>query len=171
MDPSFWSTHPTMERLWMFTVLTGQITDYTWVDTSFTYEDSNGIRITEDISLYGDTCVGHGGSDVFPYGMLDEKKDGFTVKTGIRGNPEHGNRLTNREVLSAFDPHFNSLPYVYDTFKWTHCAGDGFDFDDAWGNAQMNTNKLKKRPAFEEGASRLPMYSSIMKMMTESEDL
>lgn len=171
MDPSFWSTHPTMERVWMFTVLTGQITDFTWVDSSFTYEDSNGSTVLEDISLYGDSCTGHGGSDVFPYGMLEGETDDFTIKTGIRGNEEHGNRLTNREVLSALDPNFNSLPYVYDTFEWAHCAVDGFDFDDAWGggSAQVNTNnKPTKRPAFEEGASRPPMYSSIMKLMAES---
>lgn len=149
----------------MFTVLTGQITDYTWVDASFTYEDSNGIRMTEDISLYGDTCTGHGGSDVFPYGMLDTDADGFTIKTGIRGNAKHGNRLTNREVLQAFDPHSNSLPYVYDNFNWAHCAADGIDFDDAWGNSQAKTNKP---PAFEEGASRPPMYNSIMEQMAKS---
>lgn len=152
----------------MFTVLTGQITDYTWVDASFTYDNSDGIRMTEDISLYGDTCVGHAGSDVFPYGMLDTDTDGFTIKTGIRGNAEYGNRLTNREVLAALDPHFNSLPYVYDTFEWSHCAGDGFVFDDAWGSAQTEINELTERPAFEEGASRLPMYSSIMKLMAAS---
>ncbi|CAN0178829.1 unnamed protein product [Ectocarpus sp. 13 AM-2016] len=36
LDPSFWSTHPTMERLWMYIVLTGQITDWSWPDEDVT---------------------------------------------------------------------------------------------------------------------------------------
>ncbi|CAM9493647.1 unnamed protein product, partial [Sphacelaria rigidula] len=33
LDPSFWVTHPTMERLFMFKRLTGTMTDLTWPDT------------------------------------------------------------------------------------------------------------------------------------------
>ncbi len=29
-------------------------------------------------------------------------------------------------------PSVNMLSYIYDTFKWDHCAESGFDFDDAW---------------------------------------
>eukprot|EP00752_Nemacystus_decipiens_P002258 g2139.t1 len=124
-DPSFWPMHPTMERLFMFSVLTGQISDWTW-------PNNDATSTSERLSNYGDTCVGHGGSDVFPFGLLDTDIDGFEVKTGIKGNPRTGNILTNRDVLAALDASVNMLPYIYDTFKWDHCLEDGVNFDDAW---------------------------------------
>ena len=77
------------------------------------------------------------------------------VRTGIKGM-ESGNTLTNRELLMAFDPRSNSLPYVYDNFKWTHCEADGFDFDDAW-KAQASTPG-HRRTQFKEGVKRAPMF-------------
>ena len=74
-DPSFWPMHPTMERLWMYSVMTGQITDFTWPDS--TEESDYG-----DISSFDDSCVGHGGSDIFPFGILDSDIDGFEVRGG-----------------------------------------------------------------------------------------
>ncbi|CAN0329747.1 unnamed protein product, partial [Hapterophycus canaliculatus] len=120
IDPSFYSTHPTVERLWMYTVLTGQMKDYSWPDSDVTITKRDGTTVSEAISLFGDTCLGHRGSDVFPFGLLDNDSNGFEVIT----------TLTNRELLAEFDPRVNSLPYVYDTFKWEHCSDDGFDFDD-----------------------------------------
>lgn len=152
----------------MYTVLTGQITDFDWPDASSTYVDSKGKAVTEELSLYGDTCTGHAGSDVFPYGILDADIDDFTIKTGIRGSPEHGNILTNREVLEAFDPRVDMLPYVYDTFEWAHCAADGFDFGDATDSAKSKNFERAKRPVFEQGAPRAPRYRSIMDLLAES---
>lgn len=68
--------HPTMERLFMYSLLTGRMTDLTWPDTDD--ESASGA-----ISDYGDTCVGHAGSDVFPFGMLDTDIDGFEVRLEI----------------------------------------------------------------------------------------
>ena len=67
--------HPTMERLFMFAVLTEQITDWTWPDNDYV-----SSTFGEPISKYDTSiCVGHGGSDVFPFGMLDTDTDGFKV--------------------------------------------------------------------------------------------
>ena len=68
-----------MERLWMFAVLTGQISDYTWPDSDITITKPDGTTVSEIVSMYGDTCVGHRGSDVFPFGLLDTDDDGFEV--------------------------------------------------------------------------------------------
>lgn len=56
----------------MFSVLTGQVTDMSWPDTSAASSD-------EELSVYGYTCDGHGGDDVFPFGLLDDDPDGFKV--------------------------------------------------------------------------------------------
>ncbi|CBJ25520.1 ortho-aminophenol oxidase [Ectocarpus siliculosus] len=132
LDPTFWAMHPTMERLFMFSSLTGQLTDFHWPDSEFSYTDSDGNIVVETTGIYGDTCHGHGGSDVFPFDLLDGDDDAFQIKTGMPGNGETGNKLTNREVLAVLDARFNMLPYVYDNFRWDHCLKDGIDFEDAW---------------------------------------
>lgn len=153
----------------MYAVLTGHVTDFTWPDENVSYTDENGDTVMETLSLYGEDCTGHRGSDVFPFGLLDSDDDGFTIKTGIRGNNEFGNTLSNREALQAFDPRSNSLPYVYDTFKWTHCASDGVDFDAAWETAdeprpkaaESKEKNKKERPSFKEGDFRTPRFSGM----------
>lgn len=93
--------------------------------------------------------------------MLDDEQDEFKVQTGIRWNTVRGNALTNREALQAFDPRVDALTYVYDNFKWEHCAEDGFDFGDAWGD----TATISRTPVFKEGAPRFPLYSSLKKLV------
>ncbi|CAM9789553.1 unnamed protein product, partial [Scytosiphon promiscuus] len=125
LDPTFWPMHPTMERMFMFSTLTGKTSDMSWPDDS---EDPS----IKWLSKYGDECTGHRGFDVFPFGFLDTDIDGFEVKTGIKGNGKTGNSMTNQEVLLAMDPRLNNLNYVYDTFTWDHCLDAGIDFDNAW---------------------------------------
>lgn len=166
----------------MYSVLTGQIADYTWPDSDVTYTASDGASYTESISKYSDECLGHHGSDVFPFDLLANDVHDFTVQTGIKGNPEGGgNTLTNREVLGAIDPRTNALPYVYDTFEWKHCETDGFDMSDAW-HARDSTAKRTKaaagppgnktppsahrqsvdgRTVFEKDALQFPMYGTL----------
>ncbi|CAB1107536.1 TYR [Ectocarpus sp. CCAP 1310/34] len=132
LDPTFWPMHPTIERLFVFSALTGQLTNFHWPDSELSYTDTNGDTVVETTSNYGDKCYGHGGSDVFPFGLLDNDDDALKIKTGMQGNGETGNTLTNREALANMDGRFNNLPYVYDNFKWEHCLDSGIDFDDAW---------------------------------------
>ena len=41
----------------------------------------DGNDSTTDIKLSAyENCVGHGGSDVFPFGLLDSDIDGWTVR-------------------------------------------------------------------------------------------
>lgn len=77
-----------------------------------------------------------------------------------------GNVLTNREVLEALGPRTNMLPYVYDNFEWEHCAVDGYNFDDAWGE-DAPTSPGVRSPRFKEGTKPFPQFSYIKKMMAE----
>lgn len=151
----------------MYSMLTDTVTDLSWPDSDITYTESDGTVVSESLSLFHESCEGHHGSDVFPFGLMDADNDGFTIKTGIRGNSETGNILTNRELLQAFDPRLNTLPYVYDTFKWDHCTAEGYNFDDAWKETAKLTSK-KRSAAFEEGVRRVPMYSSILQHRAEA---
>ena len=72
--------HPTMERLFMFSVLTGNTNDMTWPDMD---DSSTNVMV----SRYGTTCNGHGGSDVFPFGLLDTDTDGWSVSSRRRVVP------------------------------------------------------------------------------------
>ncbi|CAN0439070.1 unnamed protein product [Ectocarpus fasciculatus] len=160
--------HPTMERLFMFARLTGNTHDMDW-------PDPGSSSSNEMLSHYGDDCVGHRGSDVFPFDLLAADDDGFEIKTGIMGNPEIGNSLTNREVLEAMDARVNRLSYVYDTFKWDHCLSSGYDFDTAWDFSSTTNagdkakSTMKNEPTMRNPAARLnksgarPRHGSTMK--------
>ena len=163
LDPMFWPVHPTMERLWQFAVVTGQVTKFNWPDNDIEVPLSDGTTSTEYVSSYYESCYGHHGSDIFPYGLLDSDINGFDVKTGILGNPVIGNNLSNREVLGALDPRSNALAYVYDTFKWNHCVPEGYDFDDAWGETAPSTRKI----FFERDGPLLAVYTSFKRKMAE----
>lgn len=68
--------------------------------------------------------MGHRGSDVFPYGILDEimtPQFNFYGKVGP-------NMLNNRELVHLFDPNVNGLSYIYDNFDWEHCTESGYVF-------------------------------------------
>lgn len=174
-----------MERLWMFSVLTGQITDVHWPDSDVSFTASDGTTYMEAVSLYSEDCDGHRGKDVFPFGLLDKDTNDFRVHTGIKGNlPNGGNELTNREALAAFDPRINALPYIYDTFKWEHCVEDGYDLDDAWETGGMgeagksvgggDSGELPRgrataggRTIFDKDAPRVPMYGSLQKKLAD----
>ena len=180
----------------MFSVLSGSVTDFSWPDKDVTYTASDGTTYTEPISVYSEDCVGHRGKDIFPFGLLEADVNDFTVQTGIKGNvPGGGNVFTNREALAGLDPRINALPYVYDTFKWTHCEADGFNMDDAWavggsvgpnarapagspdgGGAQRTGGAQREgaardgktvggRTIIEKNAPRYPMYASLKSKM------
>lgn len=62
-------------------------------------------------------------------------KAGASTKRASSDDDDGGgerNTLTNREVLRALDPRGDKLSYVYDDFRWDHCAEQGYDFGDAW---------------------------------------
>lgn len=90
------------------------------------------------VSVYSDSCIGHRGSDVFPFGLLNNLSS-ITIRSGIHypwdsgnGNRSERSGLSNREVLEALDPRINTLPYVYDNFEWPHCEEEGLNFDDTY---------------------------------------
>lgn len=93
---------------------------------------------------------------MFPFGILaNDPNHDFKIRSGIITGENYdsstsplragggGNSLTNREVLRALDPRINALPYVYDTFKWKHCAIDGYDLDDAWKDSTRSDSSKK----------------------------
>lgn len=87
------------------------------------------------------------------------------ITTGVKG-VGRGNTLANRDLLAAFDPRINSMTYVYDNFKWEHCAEDGYDMEDAWHNDETTTAP-ELRTRFEEGVPRFPMYEQLKKWRAE----
>ncbi|CAM9493178.1 unnamed protein product [Ectocarpus sp. 6 AP-2014] len=168
-DPLFWPIHPTMERLYQFPVLTGSIDDFFWTDADTNVTFADGTTVSEITSVYSDHCIGHHGSDVFPYYLLDTDTTGFEVKTGVRGQPVFGNMLTNREILTALDPRANSLSYVYDKFEWSHCAADGFDFNDAWDDTELSSRNTRPFSHQQKPHGRLgfSLYSDFNEKMAQ----
>ena len=52
------------------------------------------------------------------------------LRRSPRSRRSRARPLSNAELMRAIDPRGSTLPYVYDTFKWEHCLGEGYDFDD-----------------------------------------
>lgn len=145
----------------MFKRLTGTMTDLTWPDEDITYTDTTtGETVVESLSLYSETCLGHRGKDVFPFGFASDAGSGsFKARTGIRGDNDAGNTLNNREILQLLDARLNSLNYIYDTFEWSHCMADGVNFEDAYDSARTVAAAAEsKRPTFKQGELRYPRY-------------
>eukprot|EP00752_Nemacystus_decipiens_P012221 g10835.t1 len=144
LDPTFWSMHPTMERLLVFKLLAGTFTDYSWPDEPGSWVGMDGVEYDVEISTRSDTCYGHRGSDIFPYDILT---DFITPQFTFYGK-KAPNTLQNRAVIRLFDPSENALPFIYDNFEWSHCADMGFDFSDFF-----DTNTMKYGPKGGPGAS------------------
>lgn len=143
------------------------MTDLSWPDSDVSIVDEDtGITEVEVLSLYDEDCVGHRGSDVFPFGLATDVGDvGFLARTAIKGDEEGGNVLSNREILQALDPRVNRLSYIYDTFEWAHCVEDGINMDDAWQTP--TAAETVKRPTFKEGETRYPLYDMLKKKAAE----
>jgi hypothetical protein len=111
-DPSFWPTHPTLERLVQLKYMTGITAGFTWptsapevCDLAFCYED--------DVKAYhSQCCYGHYEGDQ----LLDFVNRDATQYIGP----------TNGETMAATDPTSStySMPYIYNHFKWDHCEED-----------------------------------------------
>lgn len=112
LDPLFWPTHPTVERLWHWRRLNG-FDDESWPDDAkHTYfhdvYDKNGTASA------GGECYGHGPNDVMIWRNLFDQDDTY---------------YTNLELYDNLSPASSTLPYVYDNFRWSHCAEEGYSED------------------------------------------
>ncbi|CAM9893269.1 unnamed protein product [Pylaiella littoralis] len=146
LDPTFWSMHPTMERLLVFKLLAGTFTDWSWPDEVGTWTGMGGVEYDVTISTRSDTCYGHRGSDVFPYDILS---DLITPQFTFYGK-KAPNTMQNRQLIKIFDPSENALPFIYDNFEWSHCAEMGYDFSDFFNPSTMKSGPKGSAASREE---------------------
>lgn len=116
-DHSFWVMHGTLERLLQYKQLVKPFGDYTWDASSFqsdwTSECKWGATFKTD-------CAGHADVDLAAGKMsiLDEETGLFVSKY-----------LSNHHIVQlSMKDNTKSLPYVYDTFDYSHCEGEGIEF-------------------------------------------
>lgn len=112
IDPIFWPIHPTIDRLWHWRRLNG-FTDENWPsDSKHTY--FHEVYSSEGSVLQNGSCYGHAPEDVMIWRNLFDEDDHY---------------YTNSELYSHLNPASEDLPYVYDNFRWPHCAAEGFSID------------------------------------------
>ena len=106
-DPSFWTIHPTVDRLLQFKHITNE----------FANEDWGNVGGTTNYCTTGESCTGHHVDDLVP----------FKIRVLLEGNYTD-TYLTNTDLYTYSHPENYALPYIYDNFDWDHCAKAGFDF-------------------------------------------
>ena len=128
-DPAFWLVHPAADRLlqlrrlvatrgnpayaldesWGYTHDDAAPSD-TGVVCDWSEADADSSELAVPTCAKG-TCAGHGGADVLPM-RID----------GVDGP------MTNLEFYKYMSPLNDALPYVYDSFEYTHCEEQGVSF-------------------------------------------
>lgn len=112
-DPSFWVMHPTLERLLQAKLMAGGFFSEEWFDNVKTQHVCDYARCydadLDTTDYFEDCCYGHFEDDR----MLDISGSGYFGPT-------------NSAVLLATDPRYDtySMPYIYDSFSWSHCEED-----------------------------------------------
>ena len=113
MDPSFWSIHPTMERLLHYKMLADPFVTKEWK----AYGDISMTSYCE----YSTTtdCKGHHGYDLTAF-----KSMVLDVETGDYA-PAY---LTNGEIFDHMSLEDYKMSYYYEDFSWPHCEARGVVF-------------------------------------------
>ena len=106
-DPSFWTIHPTVDRLLQFKHITNE----------FANEDWGNVGGTTNYCTTGESCTGHHVDDLVP----------FKIRVLLEGNYTD-TYLTNTDLYTYSHPENYALPYIYDNFDWDHCTEAGFNF-------------------------------------------
>lgn len=99
-DPSFWVIHGTVERWLDLLIIEDRFEEQMWHTPENTVFDSN-------IHPFTAGCRGHQANDTLVFGLLD------------------GFNFTNLEYYNYLNPTQPHTPYVYDNFRWPHCAALG----------------------------------------------
>jgi len=109
-DPSFWSIHPTVDRLLQYKHIANPFNNEDW--------GNPGHNVTTTYcTTSGGSCEGHKSDDVVP----------FRIKVMVDGNYTSA-LVTNEELYWVAHPNTYQLSYIYDTFEWDHCDDQGWVF-------------------------------------------
>ncbi|KAJ8599055.1 hypothetical protein CTAYLR_007593 [Chrysophaeum taylorii] len=102
LDPSFYPTHPTLDRLFHWRRVLG------FSNTTWQNDDARSVSFQD-----AGYCWGHNDDDLLVW------LDLF---------PDLPGPYTNAQLWDLFDPTSidSPLPYVYDTFDWPHCVDAGY---------------------------------------------
>eukprot|EP01035_Chromulina_nebulosa_P020231 gene20231-26265_t len=138
-DPSFWSIHPTLERLLHAKYLYGGFTNEDWADSpsnQYVCDKASCYNAEQDSFDFFDSCCdGHYADSQ----LLDP----------IVGDRKKFIGLTNEQVMKLTTPTSDSygMSYVYDGFQWDHCLNDNLDFSKLLVDNQLasyfNKNEIK----------------------------
>ena len=113
-EASFWPIHPTLDRLLQYKEAVEPFTGKEWAGDDDTE--------TEVCTTGGSNCKGHNQYDLTFWKMSTKDSS-----TGLYNHNYH----SNEEVRVSLNQDTYAMSYVYDDFKWEHCAEEGYDFSSA----------------------------------------
>lgn len=126
-DPSFWPIHPTQERLLHVHMISQNFVSYSWPEygansyicdnAACVSESDNNDSNDNSKGYYKVCCYGHFGSSQ----LLDH----------INGDADQYIGDTNNAIIESSNANSDeyTMPYIYDSFAWTHCKSVGVDLD------------------------------------------
>ena len=156
LDPAFWPTHPTVDRLWHWVRLSSSFDagfDETWKDEATCYgHNASHVQPFRGLFDDDDTLAGRQGLENGEEADVDanataaanatDADGGDSGDSGDSGQPSLAGFYTNAQLYRRFDPRGDSLPYVYAHFEWDHCSAAGYcmnnsavEYDAASGSA------------------------------------
>lgn len=115
-DPSFWVTHPNVDRLFQHRRMIG----FTGLDV-WPYGNETDPKFYWGAGKNSKSCWGHQPSDTMIW------KDLFLEDSG-----RISKYYSLYELFEKMDAHVGKNPYVYDYFQWDHCTSEGIPADLRW---------------------------------------
>lgn len=127
-DPLFWIIHPAAERFFGWRRYLARHESQSWpLDETWGYSHGSVIGETGVICNWDDVREGTMDMPTCVRGICGGHKEGDLLPFKIR---LHGETvmLTNAEWLNFLYPENESLPYMFNEYRWDHCVAQGFDF-------------------------------------------
>lgn len=105
----------------------------TTVDSSISGNEELSVESIESFSYSYSPVVTTG---EFKSSIEEDISEAYGIPYDASHNSDsNSEKYTNEELYRLLDPNEDNLPYIYDNFRWDHCAAEGADIEAFWDGA------------------------------------
>jgi len=119
-DPTFWTIHPSLDRLYQYKNLVNPMKDMYWPNGGAPAWSKSSIDNTACSTFpYPSKCASHHASEKIAFKIDTLKEDGGYSESFP----------SNIELLQMMSPAGDyRLSYIYENFRYAHCKSEGYHF-------------------------------------------